>query len=168
MLYNYDIGGDKMLFKDKLKHYRTETNISQEELASKLYISRTLISKWENGVIYPSYSNMEKLAEIMGVSIDYLLSDEETKQITLDANSKREATLTQKILFLVSIILLTAGITLLIVGFVFPQDLTRPSDMYNSVNSITVICFLLKIIGGLFSLVGALLIGFTSFLYFKR
>ena len=63
-----------MLFKDKLKQYRTENNISQEDLANKLFISRTLISKWENGVIYPSYSNMEKLAEIMGVSIEYLFT----------------------------------------------------------------------------------------------
>ena len=157
-----------MLFKDKLKQYRTENNISQEDLANKLFISRTLISKWENGVIYPSYSNMEKLAEIMGVSIDYLLSNEETKQITLNTNSKKDVTLTKKIIFLISIILLSVGITLLIVGFVFPQDLTRPNDIYNSVNTITVICFLLKIIGALFSLIGASLIGIFSFLYFKR
>lgn len=157
-----------MLFKDKLKQYRTENNISQEDLANKLFISRTLISKWENGVIYPSYSNMEKLAEIMGVSIDYLLSNEETKLITLNTNSKKDVTLTQKIIFLISIILLSVGITLLIVGFVFPQDLTRPNDIYNSVNTITVICFLLKIIGALFSLIGASLIGIFSFLYCKR
>ncbi len=157
-----------MLFKDKLKQYRTENNISQEDLANKLFISRTLISKWENGVIYPSYSNMEKLAEIMGVSIDYLLSNEETKLITLNTNSKKDVTLTKKIIFLISIILLSAGITLLIVGFVFPQDLTRPNDIYNSVNTITVICFLLKIIGALFSLIGASLIGIFPILYFNR
>ena len=157
-----------MLFKDKLKQYRTENNISQADLANKLFISRTLISKWENGVIYPSYSNMEKLAEIMGVSIDYLLSNEETKLITLNTNSKKDVTLTQKIIFFISIILLSVGITLLIVGFVFPQDLTRPNDIYNSVNTITVICFLLKIIGALFSLIGTSLIGIFSFLYCKR
>ena len=157
-----------MLFKDKLKQYRTENNISQEDLANKLFISRTLISKWENGVIYPSYSNMEKLAEIMGVSIDYLLSNEETKLITLNTNSKKDVTLTQKIIFLISIILLSVGITLLIVGFVFPQDLTRPNDIYNSVNTITIICFLLKIIGALFSLIGASLIGIFSFYIVKN
>lgn len=157
-----------MLFKDKLKQYRTENNISQEDLANKFFISRTLISKWENGVIYPSYSNMKKLAEIMGVSIDYLLSNEETKLITLNTNSKKDVTLTQKIIFLISIILLSVGITLLIVGFVFPQDLTRPNDIYNSVNTITIICFLLKIIGALFSLIGASLIGIFSFYIVKN
>jgi transcriptional regulator with XRE-family HTH domain len=155
-------------FKDKLKQYRIENHLSQEELASKLFISRTLISKWENGVIYPSYSNMEKLAHIMNVSIDYLLSNEEAKLMTLNANSRKESTFTQKILFIISIILLTTGITLLITGFVFPQDLIRPGDIYNSVNTITVICFLLKIIGGLFGFLGASLLGINSFLYFKK
>ena len=54
-----------MLFKEKLKKYRVENNISQEELSSKLYVSRTLISKWENGVVYPSANNMENLANLM-------------------------------------------------------------------------------------------------------
>ena len=86
-----------MKFKDKLKQYRIENHLSQEELASKLFISRTLISKWENGVIYPSYSNMEKLSQIMNVSIDYLLSNEEAKLMTLNANSRKESTFTQMI-----------------------------------------------------------------------
>ena len=157
-----------MNFKDKLKKFRIENGLSQEELALKLFISRTLISKWENGAIYPSYNNMEKLAEIMGVSIDYLLSNEETKKITLNTNSRKEASLTQKILFVISIVLLTAGITLLIIGLAFPQDLTRPSDIYNSVNTITVICFLLKLIGGSFAFIGVLFMGIDSFLYFKK
>lgn len=157
-----------MLFKDKLKKYRTENNVSQEELANKLFVSRTLISKWENGVIYPTYDNMLKLSQIMEVSTDYLLSNEETKQITLNTNAKKEATFTQKVIFIISVILLAVGITLLIVGFVFPQDLTRPSDIYNSVNTITVICFLLKVLGGLFSLFGVILIGLDSLLYYKK
>ena len=45
----------------KITKLRRSLDLSQEELANKLFISRTLISKWENGVIYPSYSNMEKL-----------------------------------------------------------------------------------------------------------
>ena len=157
-----------MKFKDKLKQYRTENGISQEELANKLFVSRTLISKWENGVIYPSYVNMEKLAQTMNVSIDYLFSNEEAKLITLNANSRKDPTLAQKILFLISIVLLTIGVTLLITGFLFPQDLTRPEDIYNSVNTITVICFLLKIIGIAFSSFGVFLASINSIFYFKK
>lgn len=156
-----------MLFKDKLKKYRIENNISQEELSSKLYVSRTLISKWENGVVYPSASNMEKLADLMQVDINYLLSNEETKSLTLNANSKQEISITQKVIYIVSLILFTVGITLLIVGFIFPHDLTRPNDVYNSVNTITVICFVLKALGGTFGLLGIILLIINRFLLQK-
>ena len=144
-----------LLFKDKLKKYRTENKISQEELANKLYVSRTLISKWENGVIYPSVNNMEKLAALMMVDINYLLSDEETR--TLALNSNKEISLTKRILYIISLILVSVGITLLIVGFIFPQDLIRPNDIYNSVNTITVICFTIKILGSIFFSIGIIL-----------
>ncbi len=150
-----------MLFKDKLKKYREENNISQEELASKLFISRTLISKWENGVIYPSGENMEKLASIMGVEINDLLSNNEAKTLTLNVNSKRDYSFAQKVLFIVSVMLLSIGLTLLIVGFVFPHDLTRPSDLYNSVNTVTVICFVLKLLGATTSITGGIIMGLT-------
>lgn len=151
-----------MLFKDKLKKFRTESGTTQEELAQKLYVSRTLISKWENGVIYPSASNMQKLAEIMNVDINYLLSEEEVKMLTLNANSRNEISLSQKIIYLISLILLVSGITLLIVGFVFPQDLTRPEDLYNSVNTITIICLVIKLIGGIMSALGLLISGILT------
>lgn len=38
------------IFAEQLKKLRQEKNISQEELAQKLFISRQAISKWENGV----------------------------------------------------------------------------------------------------------------------
>ena len=59
-----------MKFREKLKTYREENNMTQSDLASKLFVSRTLISKWENGVIYPSAENMRKLAELMKVDVN--------------------------------------------------------------------------------------------------
>ncbi|MBQ3040924.1 MAG: helix-turn-helix transcriptional regulator [Clostridia bacterium] len=153
-----------MLFKDKLKKFRTDNSITQEELAEKLFVSRTLISKWENGVIYPSSENMKKLAILMNVEIDYLLSAEEAKMLTLDTSSRNEISTAQKILYIISLILFVAGMTLLIVGLVFPRDLTRPSDIYNSVNTITVICFVIKLLGMIMSIIGALIFAITTFL----
>ena len=143
-----------MLFKDKLKKFRSENNLTQEELAENLYVSRTLISKWENGVIYPSSSNMEQLAKLMNVDINYLLSAEEAKMLALDTSSKNDFSITKKILYLLSIILISVGITLLVVGLIFPQDLTHPEDIYNSVNTITVICFIMKLLGSISSIIG--------------
>lgn len=145
-----------MLFKEKLKQFRAEKNLTQNELADKLFVSRTLISKWENGVVYPSAQNMSKLAELMTVDVNTLLSEQEIKMLVLDNNSKNDLTIWQKIIYIVSLILISSGVTLLIIGFVFPNDLTRPEDVYNSVNTITVICFIMKVLGGLMSLLGVL------------
>lgn len=143
-----------MKFKERLKSFREENNMTQSDLASKLFVSRTLISKWENGVIYPSSENMNKLADLMNVNVNTLLSEEETKMIVLDNNSKNFS-LAQKIIYALAIILVSSGITLLIVGFVFPNDLTRPEDLYNSVNTITVICLIMKIFGAIMTFIGA-------------
>ena len=142
-----------MKFKERLKSFREENNMTQSDLASKLFVSRTLISKWENGVIYPSSENMNKLADLMNVNVNTLLSEEETKMIVLDNNSKNFS-LAQKIIYALAIILISSGITLLIVGFVFPNDLTRPEDLYNSVNTITVICLIMKIFGAIMTFIG--------------
>ena len=143
-----------MKFKDKLKEYREINNITQSDLASKLYISRTLISKWENGVLYPSAENMNKLSILMNEDLNNLLSDDEAKLLVLDSNFKKSYSIIQKVILILSIILVSSGITLLIVGFVFPGDLTRPEDIYNSVNTTTVICFILKIIGAIMTFFG--------------
>ena len=49
----------KMKLSKQIKKYRTETNLSQEELADKIYVSRQTISNWENEknyVLHPSYN----------------------------------------------------------------------------------------------------------------
>ncbi len=157
-----------MLFREKLKIYRVDNNITQSELANKLFISRTLISKWENGVVYPSAENMEKLAKLMNVDVNTLLSEEETKMLVLNSNSKNDISIFQKIVYIISLVLVSSGITLLIVGFVFPSDLTRPDDIYNSVNTITVICFIMKVVGGVMALIGVLSSVIITFIKNKK
>lgn len=73
-------------FCDKIKELRTSSGISQRELAKKLGISNRAVSKWENGISYPSTENLITLSEIFGVSIEYFISskaekkEEETKK----------------------------------------------------------------------------------------
>ena len=56
-----------MKFNEKLKELRKEKGLTQEELASKIYVSRTLISKYESGAIIPTKDNIEKLALFFNV-----------------------------------------------------------------------------------------------------
>lgn len=63
-------------FKENLKKLRKEKNISQEQLAEKLNISRQAISKWESGKAYPDIDNLILLRDIFNVSLDELIVNE--------------------------------------------------------------------------------------------
>lgn len=48
-------------------------NMTQEQVADRLSVSRQAVSKWENGTAEPSTANLLALAELFGVSVDALL-----------------------------------------------------------------------------------------------
>lgn len=66
-----------MEFNEKLQHLRTGKNLTQEQLAEQLYVSRTAISKWESGKGYPNIESLKCISKFFLVSIDELLSGEE-------------------------------------------------------------------------------------------
>lgn len=51
-----------MEFNERLQKLRTGKNLTQEELAQKLYVSRSAISKWESGRGYPSIDSLKAIA----------------------------------------------------------------------------------------------------------
>jgi HTH-type transcriptional regulator/antitoxin HipB len=59
---------------NRLLQYRKESNLSQEELAEKIGVSRQAVSKWERAEASPDTDNLIKLAEIYGVSLDEMLT----------------------------------------------------------------------------------------------
>lgn len=65
-----------MKFSDNLKKLRKEMNLSQEDLADKLGVSRQSISKWESGVVYPEMDKMVQLCKLFNVSMDDLLNSD--------------------------------------------------------------------------------------------
>ncbi len=60
---------------DNIKKYRKEKNMSQDELAEKLNVSRQSVSLWETGQTQPTIDNVIVLAKIFGISTDALLGD---------------------------------------------------------------------------------------------
>ena len=56
-----------MIFQEKLKSLRKENNLTQEELAEKIFVSRTLISKYESGTVYSTKENITKLATFFNI-----------------------------------------------------------------------------------------------------
>lgn len=63
-----------MDFGEKLKALRTERGLTQEQLAAKLYVSRTAVSKWETGGGSPNLDSLQVVARLFDVSVDDLLS----------------------------------------------------------------------------------------------
>ncbi|MBP3793259.1 MAG: helix-turn-helix domain-containing protein [Ruminococcus sp.] len=57
----------------RLKRYRTQNGLTQEELAEKLGVSRQAVAKWERGESVPDIGSCMKLAEIYGVTVDILV-----------------------------------------------------------------------------------------------
>ena len=66
-----------MEFNEKLQKLRKEQNLTQEELAEKLFVSRTAISKWESGRGYPSIDSLKVIAKYFHITIDELIGNEE-------------------------------------------------------------------------------------------
>lgn len=56
-----------MTFQENLKKLRLEKDLTQEELANKIFVSRTLITKYENGTVMPTKDNLEQLALFFNV-----------------------------------------------------------------------------------------------------
>lgn len=59
---------------NRISQLRKEKGLTQEELAQFLDVSPQAVSKWENDLTCPDISSLPKLAQILGVSVDTLLS----------------------------------------------------------------------------------------------
>ena len=57
----------------QIRMYRQEAQLSQEELADRVYVSRQTISNWENDRSYPDVNSLVLLSEVFHISIDNLI-----------------------------------------------------------------------------------------------
>ena len=79
-----------MEFNEKLQELRKQRGLTQEELAEKLYVSRTAISKWESGRGYPNIESLKAIAKFFSVTVDELLSSGEVLTIAEEDNKRKE------------------------------------------------------------------------------
>jgi transcriptional regulator with XRE-family HTH domain len=80
-----------MSFADNLQSKRKEKQLSQEELAERIGVSRQAISKWEQGSGYPETEKLLILSQELNVSLDYLMLGE-------TRNTESEKSLSQNII----------------------------------------------------------------------
>ena len=73
-----------MEFSERLKELRKKANFTQVEVAEKLGISQPAYASWERGAKKPTQENLVKIAQVLNVSVDYLVGNSEDKSDELD------------------------------------------------------------------------------------
>lgn len=64
-----------MTFGERFKEARAKAGFTQDELAQRLAVSRSAVAKWESDRGMPDVTNLKMIADVLGVSVDYLLDD---------------------------------------------------------------------------------------------
>lgn len=76
-------------FGDRLRHLRNERNLHQSELGEMLELSPSAIGSYERNLREPSYDHLIKMADLFGVSLDYLLCRTE-ERLTVSDYTRRD------------------------------------------------------------------------------
>lgn len=71
-----------MKLSEQIKKYRKENNLTQEQFASKLFVSKQAVSKWETDRSYPDINLLPQIAEMLNISIDELIGKKDTENST--------------------------------------------------------------------------------------
>ncbi|WP_343092206.1 helix-turn-helix transcriptional regulator [Streptococcus sanguinis] len=73
-----------MAFAERLKELRKQAHLTQVELAKLLGIGQSSYADWERGKKKPTQENLVKIAQVLNVSVDYLVGNSEDKSDELD------------------------------------------------------------------------------------
>lgn len=119
-----------MTLGEKLCTLRKKNGMSQEALAARVNVSRQAISKWELGEAKPDTENILRLSELFGVSTDYLLKEDITKESTTPPPAsapKRSPLFTRRQILVRALIVIAVFAAILIVGIALHATTTATS-----------------------------------------
>ena len=141
-----------MEFGEKIQKLRNQNKWTQEQLAEKLYVSRTAVSKWESGKGYPNIDSLKDIAKLFNKTIDELLSSEEIIDIAKKENTsniKRTNNLIYGLLDIISILFIFLPLySHKTENFIYSVSLISTNDISNIIKvSYIVILSILSLIG---------------------
>ena len=67
-----------MQINEVIRKYRKEKNLTQEEMATRLGVTAPAVNKWESGASMPDIAMLAPIARLLGISLDELLSYNES------------------------------------------------------------------------------------------
>lgn len=79
-----------IILNEKLKAIRLSGNYSQVDIAEKLSVTKQTISNWENNNIQPSVEMLVKIADLFGITTDYLLDRDDCPRLDVSGLSESE------------------------------------------------------------------------------
>ena len=141
-----------MEFGEKIQKLRNQNKWTQEQLAEKLYVSRTAVSKWESGKGYPNIDSLKDIAKLFNKTIDELLSSEEIidiAKIENTSNIKRANNLIYGLLDIISVLFIFLPLyAQRAENFIYSVSLISTNDISNIIKvSYIVILSILSLIG---------------------
>ena len=80
-------------FSQRLKHLRRDKHLTQAQVAERIGVTASMVSSYETDIRLPSYEVMLRIADLFGVSVDYLLGRQEKRLLDISALSEEEATI---------------------------------------------------------------------------
>lgn len=105
---------------NKLKTARINSNLTQEQVAEKIFVSRQTISNWENNKTYPDIISIIKLSDIYQISLDMMLKGDENMLKHLQDSTNVVKSNKKLIISIISNILLL--IVLIIFSSIIPNN----------------------------------------------
>lgn len=81
-------GGIDMQLGERLQKIRSDNNLTQEELAAMLHVTRQTVSNWEHEKSYPDLESLIKISEHFDISVDMMLKEDSKMTTEIDKNIK--------------------------------------------------------------------------------
>lgn len=109
----------KHIIAHNLSELRRSASMTQIDLAERLHYSDKAVSKWERGESIPDVGVLKEIADLFGVTVDYLLTEEHTapREDVPAGRQHRRAVVT---LLSVALVWLIATVVFVILGMVLP------------------------------------------------
>lgn len=127
---------------NRIANLRKKNNLSQEELADKIGVTRQTISKWELNNTTPDIMQAKKISEVFSISLDEL-TDNNMDNILINKvnNTEKLAALTIKILKFIGVSLLIFFILIFILAIIMYKNKFKNRD-YNVIGKYSITCSL--------------------------
>lgn len=116
-----------MDYSEKIKQLRKEHNLTQSELAEKLFVTRQAVSLWEQGKVEPSKDTLVLIKDLYGISIDEWLENgaKQVKPLTKDK--------LKKTILLVGLMIVIIVIIIGMVNLISRANILKPQEFDKSI-----------------------------------